>query len=59
LKTSVKKAIFLSHKVYILLTDDEKLIYKVKGLSHDIELSMKDFESLLNKDALLTKSQTK
>jgi len=59
LENTCKKAIFLSPKVYILLTDNDKIIYKVKGLSHDIELTMKDFESLLYKDALLTKSQTK
>lgn len=55
----IKKAIFLAPKVYCLETIDDKLIYKVKGLSHDIDLNMKDFESLLFKDSYLEKIQTK
>jgi hypothetical protein len=54
-----KKAIFLSPKVYYLETDDNKVIYKVKGLKHEIELTKIDFESLLYKDAFLEKNQTK
>jgi len=53
------KAIFLSPKVYYLETEDNKIIYKVKGLKHEIELTNSDFESLLFKDAFLEKNQTK
>jgi DNA polymerase elongation subunit (family B) len=59
LENSIDKAVFLSPKVYCLLTKDNNLIYKVKGLSHDIELTMKDFEKLLYKDSFLQKVQTK
>jgi DNA polymerase elongation subunit (family B) len=55
----IKKAIFLTPKVYFLLTEDNKIIYKVKGLSHDIELTMKDFENLLIKNTFIKKTQTK
>jgi hypothetical protein len=54
-----KKAIFLSPKVYCLETIDKEFIYKVKGLKHEIELTMKDFENLLYKDAFIEKFQTK
>jgi len=50
-----KKAIFLTPKVYCLVTENDELIYKVKGLSHDIELTFDDFKQLLNKDALIEK----
>jgi len=53
------KAIFLCSKVYCLITDKNELIYKVKGLKHDVELTMNDFEKLLEKDSLLKKSQRK
>jgi DNA polymerase elongation subunit (family B) len=43
----INKTIFLAPKVYYL--ENGKVIYKVKGLSHDIELTMKDFENLLYK----------
>jgi hypothetical protein len=59
LENRVKKAIFLAPKVYFLETIENKLIYKVKGLSHDIELTLKDFESLLFKDSFLKRFQTK
>jgi hypothetical protein len=59
LENRVKKAIFLAPKVYFLETIENKLIYKVKGLSHDIELTLKDFESLLFKDSFLKRVQTK
>ena len=52
----INKAIFLAPKVYCLLTIDGKVIYKVKGLSHNIELTMSDFKSLLFKDSFLKKS---
>lgn len=54
-----KKAIFLAPKVYYLETIDDKIIYKVKGLSPDIELTLNDFENLLFKDNYLSKSQVK
>jgi DNA polymerase elongation subunit (family B) len=53
------KAILLTPKVYCLETIDGKVIYKVKGLSHNIELTMSDFESLLFKDSYLEKYQNK
>jgi hypothetical protein len=53
------KAIFLTPKVYCLVTESGETIYKVKGLSHDIELTYKDFEKLLEKDVLIEKTQTK
>jgi hypothetical protein len=59
LENIIKKAIFLSPKVYCFLTENNEFFYKVKGLKHEIELTMKDFEFLLNKDALLQKQQTK
>ena len=34
-------------------------VYKVKGLKHEIELTLNDFENLLFKDSLLEKSQIK
>jgi len=49
----------LSPKVYLLITNENKVIYKVKGLSHDVQMSLDDFNSLLVKDTLLKKSQTK
>jgi DNA polymerase elongation subunit (family B) len=54
-----KKSVFISPKVYFLETIDGKIIYKVKGLKHEVELSLNDFESLLNKDLLIKKTQNK
>jgi hypothetical protein len=54
-----KKAIFISPKVYYLETIDNEIIYKVKGLKHEVELSLTDFENLLTKDNYLEKSQIK
>ena len=54
-----KKAIFLSPKVYCLETIDKEFIYKVKGLKHEIELTLNDFEQLLYKDSIIKKSQSK
>ena len=54
-----KKAIFLAPKVYYLETEDGEVIYKVKGLKHEIELTIQDFESLLYKDTTMKKTQTK
>jgi hypothetical protein len=59
LEHSIKKAIFLSPKVYYLETDDGKVIYKVKGLSHEIQMNLSDFNSLLQENSLLQKSKTK
>jgi len=59
LENIIKKAIFLAPKLYCLLTKDNKLIHKVKGLNHDIELSVADFESLLYKDSFIEKHKTK
>jgi DNA polymerase type B, organellar and viral len=53
------KAIFLSPKVYCLLTDSGKFIYKVKGLKHDVPITLNEFKLLLGKDAFVTKHQTK
>jgi hypothetical protein len=55
----INKAIFLAPKVYYLETENGKVIYKVKGLSHDIELTFDDFKTLLNKESLLQKFQIK
>jgi DNA polymerase elongation subunit (family B) len=59
LENIIKKGIFLAPKVYYLLTEDEKMIYKVKGLSHDIELTIDDFNQLLYKNSYLQKLQIK
>jgi hypothetical protein len=59
LENVLNKAIFLAPKVYYLETENGKTIYKVKGLSHSIDLSFNDFKKLLYKDVLLTKNQTK
>jgi hypothetical protein len=59
LENICNKAIFLAPKVYYLETNVGVIIYKVKGLSHNIKLTIKDFENLLFKDALLKKEQTK
>lgn len=62
----IKKAVFLSSKVYCLITDSDALIYKVKGLSHGATgsqagptLSFSDFETLLAKDSKLEINQEK
>ena len=46
----IKKAVFLAPKVYCLVTESDKFIYKVKGLTHNINLNMTDFEHLLIKN---------
>lgn len=45
--------------MYCLETIEGEFIYKVKGLSHDTELSLKDFKNLLYKDSFIRKFQTK
>jgi len=59
LENICNKAIFLTPKVYCLLTETGEFIHKVKGLSHEIELTFEDFEKLLIKDFFIEKSQTK
>jgi len=59
LENIITKAIFLAPKMYYLETENNKTIYKVKGLSHDIELTRNDFENLLFKESTLEKIQTK
>jgi hypothetical protein len=51
LENILNKGIFLAPKVYYLETIDGNIIYKVKGLSHDVELNINDFESLLFKQS--------
>jgi DNA polymerase type B, organellar and viral len=52
-------AIFLAPKMYYLQTEDDKVIYKVKGLKHEVDLTLTDFESLLYRESLLEKFQNK
>jgi hypothetical protein len=59
LENVLNKAIFLAPKVYYLETIDGKVIYKVKGLKHEVELTKTDFENLLFKQSSLEKFQTK
>src|SRR3984885_411242 len=59
LENTLDKTVFLSPKVYFLLTKDGKIIYKVKGLSHDIDLTLDDFLNLLEKETFLKKIQIK
>jgi DNA polymerase type B, organellar and viral len=59
LENICNKAIFLAPKVYCLETLDMGVVYKVKGLKHEIELTMSDFEKLLYKQSILQKAQTK
>ena len=55
----LKKGIFLAPKVYCLLTKDNQFITKVKGLSKTSDLTLNDFENLLEKDMTLEKLQEK
>jgi DNA polymerase elongation subunit (family B) len=59
LENVLTKAIFLAPKLYCLVTIDGKVIHKVKGLNHNIDLTINDFEQLLCKDSFLQKPQTK
>jgi DNA polymerase elongation subunit (family B) len=59
LENIIDKAIFLAPKVYYLETIDGKVIYKIKGLSHDVVLTKNDFDNLLFKESTLQKLQTK
>lgn len=46
LENVADKAVFLAPKVYCIQLESGKLIYKVKGLKHDIELIVGVFEIL-------------
>lgn len=59
LENTCNKAIFLSPKVYCLESIDGELIFKVKGLTKNIDLSFQDFEKLLIKNSLITRKQEK
>jgi DNA polymerase elongation subunit (family B) len=59
LENILNRGVFLAPKVYYLITEDNNHIYKVKGLSHNIELTKNDFENLLVKDSFLKRIQTK
>jgi DNA polymerase type B, organellar and viral len=59
LENTCNKAIFLAPKVYCLETIDGETVYKVKGLKHEVELTIKDFENLLEKNLYLERIQTK
>ena len=45
--------------MYYLETVDNKIIYKVKGLKHEIDLTFNEFDSLLFKQSILEKFQYK
>ena len=59
LENIIDKAFLLAPKMYYLETNDNKVIYKVKGLKHEVELTKNDFENLLFKESFLQKIQTK
>ena len=59
LENIADKAIFLAPKVYCLKLENSETVYKAKGLKHEVELTMNDFEKLLYKNSLLKKSQLK
>ena len=54
----VRKGIFLAPKLYCLNTNNNELITKTRGLSHNIKLQMEDFENLLFKDSEIIKKQS-
>jgi hypothetical protein len=54
-----KRGIFLAPKLYCLLTNNNELITKTRGLSHNIQLEIEDFENLLFKDSEIIKNQIK
>ena len=55
----VKKAIFLAPKLYCLNTNNNEFITKTRGLNHDINLNLQDFENLLYKNSKIFKKQNK
>jgi len=59
LESISSRAIFISPKVYYLKTLKSQEIYKVKGLNKNTLLTNIDFETLINKDSKLIKTQDK
>lgn len=59
LENICKKAIFLSPKVYCLITNSNEFIFKIKGLSHKIKLNYSDFKKLLTRNTFIEKTQAK
>lgn len=62
LETVSKRAIFLAPKCYCLETINGEIITKVKGFSFsrkNVELTVRDFEQLLQRDSIIQKKQTK
>jgi DNA polymerase elongation subunit (family B) len=59
LENICKNAIFLAPKTYILELINEKLIVKIKGLKNLADLNLKDFDSLLYKDNILSRRHVK
>jgi len=59
IETISTRAIFISPKVYYLKTLEGEEIYKVKGLNKNTILTQIDFETLINKDSKIIKSQDK
>lgn len=60
-RLDVKKAVFLAPKVYALITDDNKLVIKVKGVTQEYlkDISFYDLEKLLIKDSSMEFNQEK
>jgi DNA polymerase type B, organellar and viral len=59
LENVCEKAIFLSPKLYALLTESGQFIHKVKGLNQKIDINFDDFKKLLTKDTIIAKTQSK
>jgi DNA polymerase elongation subunit (family B) len=59
LEQTIIKAIFLAPKLYCFLNKESELITKTRGLSHDIQVNLQDFENLLFKDSEIIKHQEK
>ena len=53
------KAIFLAPKVYCLEIGHNNFIYKVKGLTKQVELTINDFNELLKLNSVIEKNQSK
>lgn len=59
IETISSRAIFISPKVYYLKTLEGEEIYKVKGLNKNTLLTHIDFETLINKNSKIIKTQDK
>nr|AWB36251.1 hypothetical protein [Lactarius sp. (in: basidiomycete fungi)] len=59
LEYTLTDAVFLAPKMYYLETETGNIIYKVKGLKHEVKLTKTDFETLLFKESFLEKMQIK